>query len=82
MHHKNFLPIQICKKIAYELTEVEVENNFDKEKDLIIKNLKDNVYLLKNEKSNIVEEDVIIIPVDGGYIVSYYILCSLELEYN
>lgn len=79
---KYFLPITITQKVAYELSEVQITHNFDDEKNGIINSLKSSVYAMKDERTSVIDEDEIITQIDGGYLVSYYLKCSLQLKYN
>jgi hypothetical protein len=76
------LPIRIDRQIAYELDTVEISHDFEDEKDDIVNLLKDNVYNMRDVNSDIIEEDCIVTQIDEGYVVTYYLKCSLQLEYN
>ena len=76
------LPIKINRQIAYELDTIEVSHNFEDEKDDILTLLKDNVYNIRDSNAGVIEEDYIVTKIDDGYVVTYYLKCSLQLEYN
>ena len=76
------LPIKIDRQIAYELDTIEVSHNFEDEKDDILTLLKDNVYNIRDNNAGVIEEDYIVTKIDNGYVVTYYLKCSLQLEYN
>ena len=76
------MPIKIVRQVAYELKPIELKHNFDEEKDEIIKYLKNNVYTMKDNRCDILEENFSVTQIDEGYILSYYLKCSLQLKYN
>ena len=79
---KYLLPISINKTYAYELREDIVYRDFDKEKNKIVENMKNNIYSKVKSDWSINEENVIITPVSNGNIINVYLSCKINLVYR
>lgn len=79
---KYFLPLEIKKIIAYELTKEEILHDFENEKEEIIHNLKENILKKIPKHLAIDNEEIIISPTNYGNIVTIYLKSSVYLKYN
>lgn len=67
-----FLPITIEKTVAYEITDIIVEHDFESEKNDIIEGLKEKCYS-SADGNTILSEDYNIVPMNFGYIINYHL---------
>jgi len=77
-----FLPIKVCKKIRYQLEEVVIERNFEIEKDVLINNLLQETYGLKEKTLIVDDEKIDITKIKDGYIINIYLKSSVSLNYK
>jgi len=77
-----FLPINLKKTISYELKEIEIERNFEKDKDSVVNKVINEAYS-KLEKTLIVNDEKIdILQVDNGYLINVYLKSDITLNYK
>lgn len=77
-----FLPIHIKKTIAYKKETVELEKDFEKEKEGIIDKLKKEAYSKVPDYLHVEGEDIKINSTNYGNIVTIYLKSSVYLKYE
>ena len=76
------LPIKISKVYAYQVEEVEVTKDIESSKQEAITRLKDDVYRQVPESVQVLDEEVGVVPIDGGYIVSVCLTTEMRFRYQ
>lgn len=77
-----FLPIKVNKVIAYETKLVTKNHNFEEEKDIIVNNLKNELYSKIPNDMEIENEEIKISSTNYGNIVTIYAKSSVYLNYK
>lgn len=76
------LPIKVSKVYAYQVEEVEVTKDIESSKQEVITRLKDDVYGQVPESVQVLDEEVGIVPIDSGYIVSVCLTTEMRFRYQ
>ncbi len=75
------LPIRCVKTIAYELNTIEVVNDFNSKKDIIIETLKNNCMSRLIPCMSVYDQYSDINSYESGYILNYTICCEVLINY-
>ena len=74
------LPIKAKKVIYYEIEEVEIERDFEADKDLIISECYKNAVEKVPTGFEIIKEDIVVSEVENGFIVSAYLKSPFKIR--
>ena len=77
-----YLPINIKKTYAYEVTKTIVDRDFESERDGIILSQKEKLYLGIPKDITIEQEEVDIVEISNGYIINIYLMTIINLRYS
>ena len=65
------LPVRVKKEVAYELKTIEIKRNFEDEKDVIIENLRNEIYAeIKNVDFKDLKENLTITQIGDDYVIN------------
>ena len=76
------LPVRVKKEVAYELKTIEIKRNFEDEKDVIIENLRNEIYAeIKNVDFKDLKENLTITQIGDDYVINLSIEVPLICRY-